>query len=329
MILAGDVGGTKTILAFFEVQADRLVSVAETTYPSREHKSLDELVVGFLSGIKLQPTCACFGVAGPVRDGRAQTTNLPWEVETERLARELAIRDVAVINDLEATAYGISALDRADFAELHPGVPNGHGNQAVIAAGTGLGEAGLYWNGNHHLPFSCEGGHCDFSPHDDLELELAAHLIRRFGHSAWERVLSGPGLVNLFEFLATKNRNATEEEFVRDIRQSADPAAAISQAAIAQRSLLCSGALDLFVRLYGAEAGNLALKMMATGGVYIGGGIAPKILPKLQDGKFRDAFLAKGRLRPVLETIPIRVILNSKTALIGAARCAQLRSTKC
>ncbi len=325
MILAGDIGGTKTRLAFFTVTGERLQSLGEETVPSRQYGGLGEIVRTFVSKQQVPVTQAGFGIAGPVKHGRCETTNLPWVVDARQLASHLGIASVALINDLEANAYGVAALEAQDFVVLNPGAPDADGNAAIIAAGTGLGEAGFYWDGAQHHPFACEGGHADFAPRNELEIELLRYLSTRFAHVSYERVLSGPGLYNIYQFLRDTGRGEEPAWLSAELRQQ-DPAATVSQAALSGRCALCVQALDLFVSLYGAEAGNLALKAMATGGVYVGGGIAPKIMQKLQDATFMQAFTAKGRMQPLLEAMPVRVILNDKTALLGAARCAMLRA---
>lgn len=327
MILAGDIGGTHTRIAFFREEGDRLLSVREETFPSRTHSGLAEIVQQFLSAHKLSPAIACFGIAGPVKNGRGETTNLPWIVDAKLLSNELAIPTVLIINDLEATAYGVTILEPTDWAVLSTGSPDAVGNAAVIAAGTGLGEAGLYWNGQSYRPFATEGGHTDFAPRLSLEIELLQFLLARFDRVSYERVLSGPGLVNIYQFLRETGRGDEPTWLAEELRLQ-DPAAVISQAALAERSALCVQALDLFVSIYGAEAGNLTLKMMATGGIFIGGGIAPKIAPKLMTPTFMQAFLTKGRMRPVLEATPVRIILHGQTALLGAARCAMLHASR-
>jgi glucokinase len=245
-------------------------------------------------------------------------------VDTQAVARELGLAGVSLINDLEANAYGIAALQPADVVVLKAGAPNASGNAAVIAAGTGLGEAGLYWDGQWHHPFACEGGHCDFAPRNELESDLLAYLRRRYGRASYERVLSGPGLVNIFEFLRDNRLHAVAPSLAEEL-EAGNPGVTISRHGLAGHHEICVHALDLMVSFYGAEAGNLALKILATGGVWLGGGIAPQILPKLQSPVFLDAFLDKGRMKPLLDRIPIHVILNDKTALLGAARCAARR----
>ncbi|HVA50258.1 MAG TPA: glucokinase [Pirellulales bacterium] len=329
MILAGDVGGTKTNVGFFQVEGHgrslRVTSVVEQTYHSREHASLDELALAFLNQHKLQASVACFGVAGPVRHGHSQATNLPWTIDAARLTAELRVERTLLINDLEANAWGVAQLDERDFAVLNQGAADSEGNAAVISAGTGLGEAGLYWDGRRHLPFGCEGGHADFSPRNALESGLLAFLLEEFGHASWERVLSGPGLHNVYRYLCRIKPGAESPEVAREIA-TGDPPAVISLAAQQGCCPICTEAMGLFVSLYGAEAGNLALKLMATDGVYLGGGIAPKNVAALRQGDFMRSFAAKGRMRPVLEAVPVRVILSAKAALLGAARCAATRS---
>ncbi|MBV8891309.1 MAG: glucokinase [Acidobacteria bacterium] len=321
MILAGDIGGTHARLAFFESGNGRLRLVNETTYPSREYPGLEAIVSAFIHQDSSRVDAACFGVAGPVRDGRAQISNLPWAVETSRLASKLNRGPTFLINDLEATAWGISTLQAKDVITLNPGAKNASGNRAVIAAGTGLGEAGMYWDGHQHQIFACEGGHTDFGPRGDLEIELLHWLATKFGRVSYERVLSGPGLVNIYQFLRATGRG-DEPAWLAEQMALGDPAAAISQAALQGKSTICEQALGIFVSVYGAEAGNLALKFLASGGIFITGGIAPKILPKLSSATFLEAFLDKGRMRPVVEAMPVQVIVNENTGLLGAARCA-------
>jgi glucokinase len=321
MILAGDVGGTKTILAAFE--ADRREPVLLESYPSRDHASLDTILEAFLDRHRPRVERACLGIAGPVKGARSQATNLPWVVDAAALRRKLGVRDAYLINDLEATAWGIPSLGPEDFETLQEGDPGASGNAAVIAAGTGCGEAGLHWDGQAHRPFATEGGHTDFAPRDALEMDLLRHLLARHQRVSVERLVSGPGLVTIYSFLRDTGRGE-EPLWLAEALSGQDPGHVISEAAREGRSPLCELALDVFMSLYGAEAGNLALKMMSSGGLYLGGGIAPKNLWKIGDGTFMKAFLAKGRMRPILEAMPVRVILNQRTALLGAARCAAL-----
>lgn len=318
MILAGDIGGTSTRLALFDAESGALRVVAQERYPSRHFVGLSEIVREFSSTHPGTPSRACFGIAGPVRGGRAETPNLPWVIEADALARQLALPRVTLLNDLEANAWGVFTLAEDDFASLAVGQPAADGNAAIISAGTGLGEAGYYWDGTSLRPFASEGGHADFAPHDELTIELYRWLHRRYGHVSWERVVSGPGLVNIYKFLHDERQLPEPSDLVEAMR-SGDPAAAISKAALDGTSELAASALDMFVTLYGAEAGNLALKMKASQGVWIGGGIAPKILTRLKRPGFLEAFRDKGRFRAFMEAIPVRVILNDQTALRGAA----------
>jgi glucokinase len=326
MILAGDAGGTNTRLALVAFEGKGLKVAALDIFPSRAYSDLDSIVRAFMKEHNAPVDRACIGVAGPVRQGRCETPNLAWVVDAHRLAAETGLPSVALINDLEANAYGISQLAPGDFAVLSEGKPDPEGNAALIAAGTGLGEAGLVRTGGRLRPFPSEGGHSDFAPRNRLEMDLLAYMLERYEHVSFERIVSGPGLANIYGFL--RDTGCGEEpEWLRDRLSREDPAAVISEAALAGKSALCGKALDLFVSLYGAEAGNLALKIKATGGLFVGGGIAPKIIRKLQDSTFMTSFVAKGRMRHFLEAVPVRVILNDQTALLGAAHFAALGST--
>jgi len=321
MILAGDIGGTHARLAYFQTQNGHLTVAAEGVFPSREYRGLDEIVGKFVELQDRRPDAACFGVAGPVRNGRVETSNLPWNVEASRLASELQLPSALLINDLEANAWGIASLEEKDLVALNRVKGTPVGNQAVISAGTGLGEAGLYWDGARYDIFACEGGHADFAPRTELEIELLRYLAARFGHVSFERIVSGPGLVNLYHFLRDSHRGE-EPKWLTEELAHGDAAATISGAAMCGKSPLAEQALDLWVSIYGAEAGNLALKLMATGGIYLGGGIAPKLVSKLAGPLFMQAFVSKGRMQALLESIPVRVITNDQIALFGAARYA-------
>ena len=322
MILAGDIGGTKTRLAFFEADGPRLRLTAEADYHSRDYADLADLVRDFLQAHRLRPALTCLGIAGPVRGGQVATPNLPWVVNADRLCGGAPCGRVVLLNDLEANAHGLRVLGPEDFAVLNAGAPGAAGNAALISAGTGLGEAGLYWDGTRHRPFASEGGHADFAPRTPLERALGEHLAGQFGHVSYERVLSGPGLVSVYRFLRQRGGGPDELPALMAEFGVHDEAAAVSAAALAGRGGPCGQALELFVAVYGAEAGNLALKVLATGGVYVGGGIAPKILPKLRGPAFLEAFTAKGRYAELMAEIPVQVILEPKTALLGAARAA-------
>ncbi|SEM76523.1 glucokinase [Syntrophus gentianae] len=320
-VLAGDIGGTSTRLAYFDAACEKLTLLAEGRFPSRKAGSLEEIVRRFIGEQGLTAERACFGIAGPVRHGTVRTPNLPWSVNAEDLSRALGIPEVRLINDLEAHVYGIDLLGPEDFEILNKGVPNPTGTIALVSAGTGLGEAVAYWDGSVHRPYPSEGGHADFAPRTEIEAELLLYLRDKHGRVSTERVLSGPGLRNIYRFLRD-GRHLSESPAVAEEMLANDPSAVITRAALSSDCLLCEQALDLFVSLYGAEAGNVALRYLATGGVYLGGGIAPKIIDRLRGPGFLLAFTAKGRLSPLLETIPVRVILNDRSALLGAGRCA-------
>jgi glucokinase len=321
VILAGDIGGTNARLGLFEPDGTRLRKIVTTRLPSREHASLEEIVERFLGEVHGPIRRACFAVAGPVSAGRVAATNLAWTVDSGDLARVVGLDTVRLINDLEAIAHGLGELDDTDVTVLHSGLPGSEGNRAIIAAGTGLGEAGAYWDGRRHHPFACEGGHGDFGPRTDIEMELLSHLLRKHDRVSWERVLSGSGLHEIYEFLRDSGRGQEPGWLTSELAKDPPPVV-ISRAARDGRSDLCRDAVNLFVSIYGAEAGNLALKLMARGGVWIGGGIAPNVLPHVKKSIFMDAFLAKGRMRSLLETMSVRLILNDDVGLLGAARHA-------
>jgi glucokinase len=316
-VLSGDIGGTNTRLAVVIVDGNKLRIEREQNFLSRNYTEFGDLLGDFLRNSEI-PHRAALGIAGPVRDGAAQMTNLSWRIVASKLKNEFGLESCDLLNDLEAIAWGLPSLGEDDLRTLHPGGPDVGGNRAVIAAGTGLGEAGLYWDGLQYRPFSTEGGHASFSPGDDMEMALLQHLKQVYGHVSWERVVSGPGLVSLHEFHCLYCHIPLPEWLQQEMKQG-DAAAAIANAALTKRDELCVKSLDWFVRLYGAEAGNLALKVMSRGGLYLGGGIAPKILPCLQNGAFLESFFSKGRMRPLLEAMPVNVILNDRAALYGPA----------
>lgn len=322
-VLAADVGATKTRLALVEPGESFLRIEAEATHRSAAYDGLEALVLDFLAEQGAAVDAAAFGLPGPVLRGRVRTTNLPWEVTVEGLAGTLGIRQVLLLNDLKATAYGIGELDPGDVEVIAEGDPEAGGNAALIAPGTGLGEAGLYWDGGRFRPFATEGGHCDFGPADDTDFALHQHLAARFGHVSWEKVLSGPGLLNVHEFLRSHRGSPVPDWLERDMAEG-DPAAAIANAAEARACPVCSEAMDRFVRYFGAEAGNLGLKFMATGGVFLGGGIAPRIAGRLLEPDFLEAFRSKGRMGDLMARMPVKLIRNDRAALLGAARSAAL-----
>jgi glucokinase len=319
LILAGDIGGTKTHLALFSFEGEKLQSELEKTFPSKQYRGLEPVVEEFLAGQQVSISRACFGIAGPVVGGQVKTPNLPWVVDSANIAQRFKLDSVALLNDLEAAAYGIFTLESQELFTLNEGVSRQRGNKVLIAAGTGLGEATLYDDGRDHHPSASEGGHGDFAPTDETQIDLLRYLMKKFRHVSYERVVSGPGIANIYGFLRDSGR-LEEPDWLREkISAVEDMSIVISHEGLAGSSDICAEALNLFVSVYGAEAGNLALRGKATGGVYIGGGIAPKILPKLKDGTFMRAFLDKGRYWELLSAMPVRVILNDQAALQGAA----------
>jgi glucokinase len=319
-VLAGDVGGTNTRLALCEVEGNRVTRLAEEVRRSDSCGGLYEAAAEFLERHSLRPEAACFGLPGPVRGRTVQLlTNLPWEIDADELEARLGV-PVFLLNDLEANAWGLATLGDEAFFVLHRGVPES-GNAALLSAGTGLGEAILARIDGRLVPLASEGGHTDFAPETTLEIDLLLFLQAEFGpHVSWERVVSGPGLVNIYRFL--RARAGDEPAELGAAFQTTDPAAAITAAALAGRDAACRAALDLFMELYGAQAGNLALTALATGGVYLGGGIAPRLAQELVASRFVERFRGKGRLRRIVERIPIRIVMDDKTALQGAAACA-------
>jgi glucokinase len=323
MILAGDIGGTKTNLAYFKEEDGRVVPVEEPkSYPSREYRSLLDIIVAMQKELPAPITAAGFGVAGPIVEGRSKLTNLDWEVAADELKAGLKLTHVGLLNDLEATAYGVLNLPASDRLVLQHGEARKHAAIAVIAAGTGLGEGALIWDGKRYRAMPSEGGHADFAPRNELEMDLLRFLLTKHKRVSYERVLSGPGFSALYEFFRARTREPEPPWLAEEIKNGSMPAAAISKAGLERTDPVCVQVLDLFVSLYGAEAGNLALKVLATGGVYIGGGIAPKILPKIQEGGFLEGFTFKGRHSPLLKSMPLFVVLNDKIALYGAAHYA-------
>lgn len=344
MILAGDIGGTKTYLALFDWKTERVDPVRESMYWSGDYSSFEEVLTEFLAPpaassdreeeteeeerpdqaeAHAEPTidAACFGVPGPVLGNQSRTTNLPWTIEGEALKQPLETMNVKLLNDLEATAHGLLILRPEETEVLNAGTSSApQATKALIAAGTGLGEAILFWDGERYHPSPSEGGHASFAPTGDREIELLRYLRTSYLHVSFERVLSGAGLHAIYQFLRDTQKN--EPTWFAERLPTEDPASLIAQAGLDGKPEICVQALDLFLSIYGAEAGNLALKTLATGGVYIGGGIAPKLLSKLREGTFMRAFAAKGRYKRLLGTIPVHVILNDKTALLGAASVA-------
>ncbi len=326
MILAGDVGGTKVHLALYDFIGGKLHYSRDERYPAKDYSGLEEIVREFLGPDHSQVTSACFGVPGPVRDGRLRLTNLPWTLDSRELAHNLKIDHVFLINDLEANGYGVAELTPDQIYTLSEGDASQIGNRALIAAGTGLGEGILIWNGRQHTPYPSEGGHSDYAPRNEDEIDLLRYLKQKYnGRISFERIVSGMGFTNIYDFLRDV-RGMEEPLWLRDRMAAEDPNAVITELALAAKSEICEKTLDMFVSAYGAESGNLALKVLSIGGLYIGGGIAPRILEKLKDGTFYKAFTDKGRLSQLLINMPVRVILESKAALLGAAAYAEARA---
>lgn len=319
-ILAGDIGGTKVLLQLAAFGRGQVRPIAERRFKSAAYSGLAPMVVEFLEDAAAgeTPDAACFGVAGPVETAgggqRARITNLPWVIETRTLKAETGIARVRLINDFQAIGYAVDGLEPAELATLQEGEWQAGTPGAVIGAGTGLGQALLIWNGEHHEAFPTEGGHVDFAPTDELQMDLLRFLTDRYGRVSYERILSGAGLMNLYEFFRTRG-NAPAGAAL-------DSPAAVSAAAMNRGEAAAVSALQLFASIYGAHAGNVALSYLAGGGVYIAGGIAPKILSALQDGAFMRAFADKGRMRPLLDRFAVRVITNEKAGLLGAALAA-------
>jgi len=320
MILAADVGATNSRVGLFDFVDQHLAQISVKKFHNRDHKSFKAILDEF-PGTRHDISGACFGIAGPVLDGRVHLTNLNWIIDTREFQALLGTPHVWLLNDMEATGYGISQLREEDLLVLNAGKPDQSASAALIAAGTGVGETTLQRNGTGRIPLAAEAGHADFAPNNDIENELLLHLRKQFGHVSWDRVLSGPGLHLIYEFLRDTGRGAENSEIAERIR-TGDPGAEISIAALKNQCELCVHALDIFTSIYGSESGNMALRYLARAGVYLGGGIAPKIRTKLTDGTFMRAFSAKGRMMAMLDLIPVYVILNDQAALLGAAHYA-------
>ena len=325
MILAGDIGATHSRVAAFNSEGNKLPLVVEKIYDSQEHGGLAEIITDFVRSEGIPVHSACFGVAGPVRHGKSKISNLPWTIDSLELARQLKLQTVGLINDLEAYAYGMDALESKDFVTLQEGAEDAEGNTAVISAGTGLGQAGLVWDGFRHVPFASEGGHTDFAPRNEIEVELLRYLLKKHDRVSYERVLSGPGIKSIYEFLRDTKRAEEPKGLEEQMKAAKDQPALISQLALENKAPICEQTLDMFVSVYGGEAGNCALKFMSTGGMYIGGSIAAKILPKMKDAAFLMAFREKGRMQNLLEEMPVKVVLNDDAGLLGAARSALIQ----
>jgi len=321
MLLAGDIGGTKTNIGIYSPEKGPREPLFESTFLSSQYSSLEMLVSEFLSQVSIKIDRASFGVAGPVVSGRARITNLPWVIEEDQLMGSLHLKSVLLFNDLEAIAYGVNLLEEDDLHTLNKGVPTPRGTLAVIAPGTGLGEAFLIWEGERYFSYPSEGGHADFGPNSDLEIDLLRSFQKKFGHVSYERICSGHGLPNIYDYLKESGYAEEPPWLAEQLAATSDPTPVIVKAAIDTKKSckLCVTTLSLFISALGAEAGNLALKVMATGGVYLGGGILPRIISLLDEGTFMDCFTNKGRFSELVSRIPVHVICNPKIALMGAA----------
>jgi glucokinase len=314
-ILAADIGGTKTNVARYEANANGLTITREQRYVSADYPSLTDIIHDF-RGNDLPDRIAA-AIAGPVIEGKSKLTNLPWILDSKAMSQDLKV-PVCFINDLEATAYGLAGLREEERITLATGDPKAKGNVAILAPGTGLGEAGLYWDGEHYHPFATEGGHSDFAPRTTLDVELFYYLQKQFDHVSWERVVSGMGIKNIFHFLVESRKEQIPEWLAERLKDN-DPAAVISQSALRHEDLVCAETMELFVRYMATEAASLVLKLMATGGLYLAGGIPPKILPLLQTDSWSKNFDNNGRMHELSDRIPVHVVLNDKMALQGAA----------
>ena len=327
MILAGDVGGTKVDLALYEFIDGKLKNIRDKIYRAKDYPGLEVIVKEFLGTDKV--TAACFGVPGPVRDGRLRLTNLPWTLDSRELAAGVAIDHVFLINDLQANGYGVAELSEDQILTLSEGDPSQIGNRALIAAGTGLGQCFLVWNGRQHTPYPSEGGHADYGPRNEDEIDLLRFLKQKYnGRVSYERVISGMGLTNIYEFLREVRGVEEPAWLAKKMSEVPDANSVITEMALAAKSEICEKALDMFVSGYGAEAGNLALKVLSVGGLYVGGGIAPRIVDKLRDGTFMKAFTDKGRISQLLINMPVRIVLEPRAALLGAAAYAESRAAE-
>jgi glucokinase len=322
-VLAGDIGGTKTILALYEFKHGRPKLLAQKKYKTKDYTSLLAMIDSFREEGILKFQQVCLGVAGPIANGKVHGTNFPWEIDREELRRELHLNSIVLINDMEANAFGLAALRETDLINLKSGSKIS-GNAAIISPGTGLGEAGLFWDGYEYHPFATEGGHCDFSPRSEYDLEIWEYFHQKYGHVSWERLLSGQGIHDTYQLLRNVS-GEKEPKWFSDKMKKEDPAAVITHTAIEKQDLVCRDTLDMFVRFLAMEAAQLALKFKATGGIYIGGGIVPKIFQGMNKETFTDNFIQSGRMNPLLQMIPVQIVMKEKTALLGAAYYGAMR----
>jgi glucokinase len=326
MILAGEIGATRTRLAAYEsASSSTLNKVVEKIYMSQQEPGLADIISNFVKTEGIPVHSACFGAAGPVRGGRCKISNLAWTIDSFDLASLLKLKSVGLINDLEAFAYGIDGLESKDFVTLSAGTEDAVGNRAVISARTGLGVAGLYWDGFRHHPFACEGGHSSFAPSNEIEIELLQYLHQKYGRVSCERVLSGPGIKNIYDFLRDTKKAEEPDWLHEQLRTAQDAPALISQVALENKAAICERTLSIFVGIYGSQTGDCALNFMSTGGIFIGGSIAAKIVPRMKDPIFMQSFLDKGRMQSLLRDVPVKIVLNDDSGILGAARYTLIR----
>ncbi|MCI5051664.1 MAG: glucokinase [Simkaniaceae bacterium] len=319
MFLAGDIGGTKTHLAYFEEENGKMKRIRSEKFPSKGPESLEAIISTFIKPDDPKVKKMCFGIAGPVKNGVARTTNLPWVVDADHIEKEFGVDNVYLLNDLEANAWGLKVLEESDLCTLNRGEPVEEANAALVSAGTGLGEAGIFYDGKMHIPFACEGGHADFAVRDERDVELFLYLKKKYGgHVSYERILCGRGIYDIYLYMVESGKEPRCDQ-VENLEEGKDPAVLVSELGLEKKDPTCEKALEWFVSIYGSEAGNCALKFMALSAVYIGGGIAPKILDAMKSETFMNAFRDKGRFNKLLDKIPVHVVLNDSTALLGAA----------
>ena len=315
-VLAADIGGTKTNVALFEASGESINLIDNKKFPSKHYNSFSDIIKEFCGDPRIVNSM-CVGIAGPVIEGKAQATNLEWSMDVNEIKAELGIPNVRLLNDLEINAYGLAALKTEECVSLASGIAPFDGNVALISPGTGLGEAGLFWDGQHYHPFATEGGHSDFCPRSEIDIDIFNYLLGKFKRVSWERLVSGQGIYNIFQFLRDV-KNEFVPDWLNENIQNGDPGKAISEGRI-QNVPICISSIDLFIKFLAIESANLALKLKATGGIFIGGGIVPKIIDEVKRSDFFDHFVAAGRLQPLMQEIPINIILNDHTALLGAA----------
>jgi len=317
IVLAGDIGATKVNVALYKTGGKEFKLLRDQSFHSKDYSSLTEIIRQFIGEAGL-PAKLCMAVAGPVIEGKVKITNLSWQMDAGQMQKELQVKNLCFINDLEATAYGLAGLDTSDISRLDEGSVTRHGNIAIIAPGTGLGEAGLFWDGEFYHPFATEGGHSAFASRTQLDFELFNWLAKQFQYICWEHLLGGPGIHNIFRFLTEEKKNIIQDWLVKEM-DADDPSAVISENAIAGKDPVCSQTMDMYIRYLATESSSLVLKYKATGGLFLGGGIPPKILPLLEKTNWQKLFIESDRMETLLKQTPVHVILNDKTALNGAA----------